>query len=307
VEEVLQNPYTPEKIKTSIRFVQKGKDFSKEIGLKPTQSYREYVALDTPYVVQALSAANPLKLEPMLWHFPIVGDLPYLGFFSSERAENEMSKLRSEWDVHLRPVPAYSSLGWFADLLYSSMLGGTEADIVELVLHESFHATLWIPNNVDFNERLASFVGSKGALEYLRKQGALELVQKAIQQGQSEAVFGLFIKSTEENYKKNVKSLADKEKFYAKLDTEYDHFVQSMKKQYPLSQRLNLKLASWNNAQLLAFSNYYSDPAIFERHLKLCANDIKRLIAGLKMKEHSLQSAPEEFLHSYPDQCLDQT
>ena len=38
--------------------------------------------------------------------------------------------------------------------------------LVSTVIHESVHASLWIPGDVSFNENLASFVGYHGALAY---------------------------------------------------------------------------------------------------------------------------------------------
>jgi predicted aminopeptidase len=42
-----------------------------------------------------------------------------------------------------------------------------EADLADLVIHELTHATLFLKGQDQFNEELASFVGSRGALLWL--------------------------------------------------------------------------------------------------------------------------------------------
>ena len=46
------------------------------------------------------------------------------------------------------------------------MLNGNHADVVELILHESAHATLYIESAADFNEQLATFLGQEAARRF---------------------------------------------------------------------------------------------------------------------------------------------
>lgn len=316
VEEVLASPYTDDATRQAIRVIQAAKTFSTaELGLKATKSYREYVALDDPYVVYSVEAAGRLKLETRTWKFPIVGEMPYMGFFSRAKAEAEAARIRAEPempDVHVRGVPAYSSLGWFSDLLYSSMIGGDERNLVELTIHESLHATVWIPDQVEFNERLASFVGMQGSLLYLKKKypGDEQKIVKAKAEVKSDAVFGKFMKEAVAVYKREVEALAEgdseralkrKAEFYAGLAERYQKFAGA--------DVLPLKFKDWNNAVLLGYANYYTDYSPYERGLAACGGDLKRFAAWLAssfapawkaaQKERGApKSAPEEYLEN---------
>jgi predicted aminopeptidase len=86
--------------------------------------------------------------------------------------------LRTEgWDVSVRGVRAFSTGGWFSDPIVSSMF--TDSDnafgyLVNILLHESLHATVLIENQQFYNESLASFVGDQMTLEYLAQRFGAE-------------------------------------------------------------------------------------------------------------------------------------
>jgi predicted aminopeptidase len=52
------------------------------------------------------------------------------------------------------------------------MLRYTDYDLVNLIIHETVHATIYIKSEADFNERLATFFGDIGAeLFFKSKEG----------------------------------------------------------------------------------------------------------------------------------------
>jgi predicted aminopeptidase len=174
IEDVLKDPKIKPEIKRKLRLAQKAEQFAEqELGLKPTDNYESYVELNRPYVVYAVNASYKNRLEGYTWHFPIIGDVPYKGFFSLEDAkEEEKLLLKKNLDTYLRGVTAYSTLGWFDDPILSSMMSYSDHYLVETIIHETVHATIYIKDNADFNEQLASFLGAKGAEKfYLKHEG----------------------------------------------------------------------------------------------------------------------------------------
>ncbi len=142
--------------------------FANGLGLNVGESYQSFYDTGGEPISWNISASPPDSFTPYLWHFPIVGALPYKGFFSRQLAENAHQQLVDDgYDAIMRPVSAYSTLGYFADPLLSSMLDDTPDELADLILHELTHNTIFAEGHTDFNESLATFVGQKGSLLFL--------------------------------------------------------------------------------------------------------------------------------------------
>jgi len=173
LEKIAEEKATP--IPDSENFVQRVHDIrrfaSEELGLAMTKNYTRYVQLDRDYLAAVVSASAKDSFNRHEWHFPVVGAMPYKGFFNVEDARKERKKLeKKDLDVWIRPVEAFSTLGWFKDPLYSYMRGYSPARLADLIIHESLHATIFIKGRVSFNEELAEFVGSEGARLYMESR-----------------------------------------------------------------------------------------------------------------------------------------
>lgn len=314
VKEALESPNINDSLKADMRVVAKAKDFAvKELGLKATKNYEQYVQLDGPCVIWAVSAAHPLELKEKKWKFPVVGEIPYLGFFKKASAEGEADRIKKEEspvpDTWVRCVPAFSSLGWFPDPLYSSMLKGKERDIAELVIHESLHATVWVRGSVDFNEKLANFVGLEGSLRYAEKNGGRAALDEAKREVCGEKHFGEFMKTGEKTYVETVKDEAGKKNFYDSMEKRYQDFVEKRKSEGCTPLKASFK--NWNNAAFLAYLNYYSDFSVFDALLAKCGGDLGRFVRWIKAEEEKatgrFESAPEEHLRELVKEssCVD--
>lgn len=147
------------------------KAFAVESGLEPTSSYETFVGLDRPSVVYVVSAAPPLSLEPKRWWFPVAGNVPYLGWFDKNLAVQQARWLQADgWDVDVRGASAYSTLGWFDDPVLSSMIEDADdalAELANVILHESVHATVYVPGQSSFNEGLATYIGDELTVRFL--------------------------------------------------------------------------------------------------------------------------------------------
>ena len=154
------------------RFVERVQDIrrfaSEELGLKISKNYTRYVRIDRDYLVAVVSASAADSFDRHEWKYPVVGAMPYKGFFNIKDARREGAKLEKKGlDVWIRKVDAFSTLGWFSDPLYSYMRDYPIDRLAALIIHESMHATVFIKGQGQFNEELAEFTGSEGARMYI--------------------------------------------------------------------------------------------------------------------------------------------
>lgn len=168
LEKLLQEGSLSPEEEAKIRLILRVKLYAQEeLGLKIDNNYTDFVRIKGKELAYALSACPRDKLEPYRWWFPIVGSMPYLGFFSKKSAMKEKDRLEEQgYDTYLRGVAAYSTLGWFRDPIFSTMLSNGEVQLVDIIVHEILHNTVFVKDQMDFNESLATFVGQQGAIEF---------------------------------------------------------------------------------------------------------------------------------------------
>ncbi|MCL2196439.1 MAG: aminopeptidase [Treponema sp.] len=136
----------------------------KELGLAESRNYTKYVSIDRDYLAAIVSASAKDSFYKHEWNYPVVGRMPYKGFFNIEGARKERAKLEKKGlDVWVRPVDAFSTLGWFRDPLYSYMSNYSPSRLADLIIHELVHSTVFIKGKVKFNEELAEFIGTEGS------------------------------------------------------------------------------------------------------------------------------------------------
>jgi len=115
-----------------------------------------------------ISASHRHEFRPKKWEFPIIGVIPYLGFFDKAAAVRKFDELQAQgYDVFMYEVDAYSTLAYFPNPVYSPMLRRSDLSLIDTVIHELLHGTVWHAGDTTFNESLATFVGRTGAVEFL--------------------------------------------------------------------------------------------------------------------------------------------
>ena len=164
---MLADPATPPDVREALAQVAPVLDYARTLGLDVGRQYRTYAPWPGDRVVTALVATRPGEIEPAGFWYPIVGEVPYKGFFDAARAEAEAARLRERGlDTCLVPVPAYSTLGWFADPVATPLLRRGQGPLAETLLHELVHATVFVPDDADWNEGVATFLGQEGSVRF---------------------------------------------------------------------------------------------------------------------------------------------
>jgi len=169
IEDYLDNPAFPDSLKSKLQLIQEIRRFAIDsLGIDDSKNYRTLYDQKGEDILWIVTASPQFSLQPKTWKFPILGSFSYKGYFDLQKASDlKMDLEKEDWDVGIRPVTAWSTLGWFSDPILSKMLNRTTGGLANLIIHELTHATLYVKDSVTFNENLASFVGDKGAEKFL--------------------------------------------------------------------------------------------------------------------------------------------
>lgn len=168
---VLSDTSIADEKRQKLLIVQDILDFAYKNGLTNNGNYKTFYDQKGQPILWNVSACQPYEFNPVEWTFPFLGSFSYKGFFDLPKAETEAEIWKSQnYDVRIRPVSAWSTLGWFKDPVLSGMLNRSEGDLAELIFHELTHGTVFLKNQLQLNENLASFVGEKMTEKYLIHQ-----------------------------------------------------------------------------------------------------------------------------------------
>src|SRR5262249_33950342 len=99
----------------------------------------------------------------------------YRGYFSEQHARKFAADLKARGDdVVIGGVPAYSTLGRFADPVLNTMLGYGDVELAAIVFHELAHQLIYVPGDSSFNEAFATTVEDEGVSRWLLLNGRLD-------------------------------------------------------------------------------------------------------------------------------------
>jgi len=240
IDELLADPSVPGGTKLKLLRIREIKSFGEsELGLSRSANYESFYDTKGRPITYIVSACRKDRFQPHTWWFPIVGEVPYKGFFDREDARAEALGLEAQgFDVALGTAAAYSTLGYFPDPVLSTMLDYPDEQLVALILHELTHGTIYLPGGTDFNEGLASFVGWQGALEFARRRHGI----------------------ASEQYDRTVRAFASEERRDAKARELFKKLDELYRSNLPREETLKLreKIAGGkvNNAEILMQRRY---------------------------------------------------
>jgi len=170
IGEMLADDTLDAHLRKRLLLVRQIREFSIErLALPDNGSYRSYVNLGRPYVVENLFAAPEFSTHLKQWCYPIIGCAGYRGYYDEDRLRAYAAKLEAEGlETYIGKVPAYSTLGWFDDPVLSSFIDWPDFRLAGLLFHELTHQRIYIDDDTTFNESLASAVQQAGTRLWLQ-------------------------------------------------------------------------------------------------------------------------------------------
>lgn len=303
IDDVVLDKRTPEPVREELFRVREAREFaSTELNLPDNRSYRTYADIHRPYVVWNVVATPEFSVQPKRWCFPVAGCVAYRGYFKERRAHEFAAGLaRQGYDVAVGGVPAYSTLGKFADPVLSTMLGYGADELAATIFHELAHQLLYVRNDTEFNEAFAMTVEEEGLRRWLTQRGEPGAIQAYRRQRQRERELVDLFTHTRDRLAQLYASgepptgmRAKKKEILAQLATDLR----------ALEQRLHVHSSvydQWiaeglNNAHLTSLATYYDCMPGFERLLAEQNGDLPRFYTAARELSRLPRAARHEKL-----------
>jgi predicted aminopeptidase len=289
IDTLLADARTPPVLRAQLQEVRAAREFaSRELGLPDNSSYRSYADIGRPYVVWNVVAAPEFSVSPKRWCFPVAGCVAYRGYFREQRAREFAAALAVRgFDVSVDGVPAYSTLGKFADPVLSSMLRYGDDELAATIFHELAHQLLYVRDDSEFNEAFATTVEDAGLERWLNSQGASERLQQFRERQAHAAAFVSLLAQSRARlallYASGVardEMRAGKAQILSALAAD----IRALELREGVSSPLYEEwiAAGLNNARLAAVSTYFDCVPGFTRLLAQAGNDLARFYAAAR-------------------------
>ncbi|MBS1635430.1 MAG: aminopeptidase [Bacteroidetes bacterium] len=270
----------------NLALVEKIRSYAQDsLGFVPTKSYRRVYDQGQEPILWAITASSDTMLKAYYWHFPLLGTVSYKGFFEKEKALHELNHLSAQgYDVELRPVSAWSTLGWFHDPVLSDMLKMPKGTLCNLLFHELFHSTYYAPGSVEENENLATFIGEKATLQFL-KNDTTSLNQYLARKHDSRLFHDYLVsgsKKLEAFYAKHPVSRVQKLKVLLQLANGIDSLPLRNKRRYEHEKH---DIMLYKNAYFIGFNQYHKEQDSLETAFnKIYKGNLRNMVLYLKQK-----------------------
>jgi len=305
VEDVLYDSTFPDSLKQKLLLINDMRKFTvEELGMNESKNYTTVYDQKGQSLLLNVSACEPYSFSPKEWTFPFLGTVPYKGFFDKKEAQKEILKLKTQgYDVDVYSPSGWSTLGWFKDPILTNMLKQDEGSLSNLIIHELTHGTLFVKNDVNFNENLANFIGDKGAELFLIKRFGNDSPEYIdyVKDKDDQKLFTDYILKSKERldslYKLMGKGNSEEETVPIAIGIKKKALIMEIVlgvNKLPLHKKKNYfkytqQAFFEGNAFFMAFERYDSQYEIFEKEYKEKFNsDLKKYFEYLKGKYPSL-------------------
>ena len=303
---VLDDPAVDPSVKEKIGLVLEAKAYGEEkIGLAETSNFLGFYQVQGPCLLYVVSACPKDRLESHHWWFPITGKVTTKGFFRHDDALREKRKLEGKGlDVFVQGAQAYSTLGWFKDPVFSTMLAQDRAVLVNVVIHELTHATVFFKDQLDFNEQIAHFVGCQGAVDF----SGVRFGPGSPDQERAEGImddgilFARFMRSVcrrlSDLYTQPLPltfKLEERENIFREVKQEFER----LREQFRTDFYLGFEDVRLNNAVILAMARYVANIEQIQKIYEALEKDLRKTVAFFKQLEKENVSDPEGYLSTW--------
>ncbi|CAN5754490.1 aminopeptidase [soil metagenome] len=294
LHEVIVDPATDRRTSGKLTLVLEAREFAiSGLGFENAgNAYTSLARLPSDTLALVLSAAYRDRLAFRTWWFPITGHVPYRAYFSEAGAIAARDRLEAEgFDTYLRPTAAFSTLGWFADPLYSTLLRLDEVGLVETVLHELAHNHLFLPGQGRFNESWATFAGNAGAIEFFCRRPGGGPDTTWCRRARDRWADAIDISAYLDDLEFSIRSIYAREELEAPAkialrDEVYEAALSRFRNEVQPGLRATtyayLASEELNNATLLARTLYFHRLGDFQALLDAEGGDLRRIMARLR-------------------------
>ncbi len=250
------------------------------LGLAPTGSYRSLVDRGGAPIVTVVVGAPADRVEPIRWWFPIVGRVPYRGYFDPESAREFAASLAAKGhDTYVRPALLYSTLGWFDDPVPRALLSLDPLLLEDTIVHERVHETVFLADDVAYNEGLATFVAHRATLR--EREGNPEELARARRLFDDERRFGAWIERLARELEALYARATSPEQARRERDAIFARFrgPELAAAGFETDRFAGLAAVELSNAFVVAQRTYLGDLPCFERELDALAGDLAAFVA----------------------------
>jgi predicted aminopeptidase len=271
------------------------------------ESFATFSQLERDTLVLVLSAAYRDRLRHYRWWFPLVGRVPYKGYFDFEQAREVERDFRQRgFDTYLRPASAFSTLGWLNDPLVSTTLRADTLSLANTVIHELLHNTFYASGQAEFNESFANFVGARGSAAFFAARGQPRAVAEAEARWSDEKLLAAFWKRLHGDMDSVFKAHPGDSLVAVRLALR-DSVYRAAREQlvFRLGPQLRtvapryVERVRLDNAALLARRIYLTDLELFDSVFVREGRDVKRTIERVIEIAKSDDDAPYEALRRW--------
>ena len=287
IARLVRDSATDPALRQTLGLVLETRDYAASLGLEAKETYTSYSDVGRDTLLLVLQAAPKDCICPYTWKYPIVGRIPYKGFFDPEAARREADRFAARgYDVYLRPSGAFSTLGWFEDPLLSTAITGDSVELAATVFHEIAHNTLYVKSATPFNESFAQLVGYRSAEAFFRERGDSANARQAANRWHDEIVLGEYYTALV----RRLDSLYDQKPDSVALEKGRREVAAWAHRQLtgPVGQRFRsfrvdrLAERPINNARLIGSRIYRTRLDLFDRWFEQHGGDIRQSVSKLE-------------------------